>query len=830
VGGTARTRTTLLLLLVLLVLPSAAAAAPTDGGAQRIDSNTVGWAGGDGVNNTVSVTFDGTFWMFSDTAANIVAGTGCTPVTTKSVRCAGTLADDVYVVGWDGNDTITLSAAVHLLACGGPGDDTITSASAPDTLIGGSGDDTLTSGEGNDEDYGDLQSATDPCANDEPGPFAPGTNTIDGGGGADALVGAGGHDILDGGAAGDLFLAADGPDTINGGPGDDAILAEGGNDTADGGTDNDAIVGATGDDELGGGDGQDVIGGGAGNDRESGGPSRDLLGATHSDGTTLLPDTGNDVLSGDEGDDTMLGGPGFLVFDISPGETSPIDPATVDTVTGADVLTGGGGIDTASYENRTTPVGVSLNGVADDGTGPEGDNVQDAEIIVGGRAGDSLVGGPADDTIDGGPGGDGIRGEGGADTLDGGATDAAGDTIDGGDGGDTLRGGPGVDALSGARGRDTADGQAGDDTVAGGDDDDTVSGGSGGDGVSGDEGNDTVRGAAEGLVGADGRDALSGGAGADGLVGGEGDDSLTGGPGPDRLEGDDGNDTADYRGAGVSVSVSLDGIPGDGAAGENDDIQPDVESVATGEGDDTLVGSPAENVLDAGGGDDFMDDPGGADDVRGGAGRDVVRSRDDTAEAVGCGEGLDFAIADEDDTVNDDCERVDDGGDRDPALGRRVLVTAKQGTYGLRPAGMRRIVPLRDTLLVPVRSLIDAQGGVVDLLTTTGSKRRRTRAGGAAFTIRQRRKRGAPAELRLPRRPTPACRRTARLTVLTSGPLRVRGARALVLAPRAARFTVSDRCRSTAVRVQRGRVSVTAPGGRKKSVRAGHGLVVGARR
>ena len=169
-----------------------------------------------------------------------------------------------------------------------------------------------------------------------------------------------------------------------------------------------------------------ILNGGDGNDRLIGSPLSDLLNGGG----------GNDQLSGNNGEDMLDGGPG------------------------ADLISGGGGIDTVNYSMRNTPVWVSLDGVANDGTPAissaatsEGDNVKpDVENIIGGAGNDRLagndlnnrlVGNAGDDVLLGLAGNDVLVGGPGHDELYGGADD---DLLDGRDGqADKLDGGDGTD-------------------------------------------------------------------------------------------------------------------------------------------------------------------------------------------------------------------------------------------------------------------------------------------------------------------------------------------------------------------------------------------------
>ena len=105
--------------------------------------------------------------------------------------------------------------------------------------------------------------------------------------------------------------------------------------------------------------------------------------------------------------------------------------------------------------------------------------------------------------------------------------------------------------------------------------------------------------------------SLSGLAGNDRLYGGDGNDELRGGFGDDLLVGGAGVDTASYRNASAGVSVRLDGLPVDTwQVGVDTLIQ--MENLIGSAYDDLLVGSGAANTING---------RGGADDLRGLAGR-----------------------------------------------------------------------------------------------------------------------------------------------------------------------------------------------------------------
>jgi Ca2+-binding RTX toxin-like protein len=111
--------------------------------------------------------------------------------------------------------------------------------------------------------------------------------------------------------------------------------------------------------------------------------------------------------------------------------------------------------------------------------------------------------------------------------------------------------------------------------------------------------------------GGDGDDTLQGGLGDDILHGGEGNDTfLTAATadGNDVYYGDNGVDTMSYALRTAAVTVTLDGLAGDGdlAAGESDNVSADVENLIGGAGNDVLVGNQAANWIRGGAGNDVL--------------------------------------------------------------------------------------------------------------------------------------------------------------------------------------------------------------------------------
>ena len=94
----------------------------------------------------------------------------------------------------------------------------------------------------------------------------------------------------------------------------------------------------------------------------------------------------------------------------------------------------------------------------------------------------------------------------------------------------------------------------------------------------------------------------------------DGSDLYSGGSGT--------QDLVDYTSRTQSVNVSLNGVAGDGGAGENDNAGADAEWIYSGFGADTLTGNGLFNDLRAGNNNDHIYGLGGNDRFRGGNGND----------------------------------------------------------------------------------------------------------------------------------------------------------------------------------------------------------------
>ncbi len=340
---------------------------------------------------------------------------------------------------------------------------------------------------------------------------------------------------------------------------------------------------------------------------------------------------------------------------------------------GADVLNGGGqapnstangfGGDWADYFFADIGITADLSNSANNTGEAKGDTYISIESLRGGSFNDTLRGDGGNNQIRGGLGNDTIDGGAGNDTADyfsasnsvtvlltnllsghtGGSSSGA-DGIDtlidiesivGSFFNDTLTGNDQDNVINGEDGNDVIDGGAGNDTAsyidASGAVQVTLGEGAGAGSSTGAAGNDTLTNI-ENITGSEFNDTLTGNSSGNVINARGGDDTLKGLAGNDTLNGGSGIDTADYSAASGAVNVTLtDLISGStggsstGAAGS--DTLVDIENVLSGTGDDTLIGNDQNNVLNGGGGNDFIDAALGDDTLNGGSGNDTLLGR-----------------------------------------------------------------------------------------------------------------------------------------------------------------------------------------------------------
>lgn len=236
-----------------------------------------------------------------------------------------------------------------------------------------------------------------------------GNDLINGGNGAEQLVGESGDDVINGGKGDDLIVGNEGDDELNGGEGndsiggmngDDEIDGGSGNDTVNAGNDNDLVHGGTGNDTLNGGWGMDIIFGDAGDDQIDGETPATRLNAAGS----------ADQLYGNEGSDTIFGGGGN---DYIQGDMDELEYASNDTA-------------------KMFPLNIPATGGNDN--------------LYGGPGNDHLVGIRGDDVLSGQDGNDQLDGGLPAPLVTGFPTSVQAEPIDMGN--DTVSGGSGDDSIS----------------------------------------------------------------------------------------------------------------------------------------------------------------------------------------------------------------------------------------------------------------------------------------------------------------------------------------------------------------------------------------------
>lgn len=565
-------------------------------------------------------------------------------------------ADELF--GLEGND---------LLLAGG-GNDKLNGDDGDDTLDGGGGNDTLDGGEGNDTALYEDSTVSIAAELEPSGGYGyysgysgrdgsvsfPGRNwrsetlrsieNIHTGSGDDTIRGTSGDNILRSGDGSDLLVGGLGDDTLDGGRGNDtaalyweSLLVDSYGDGYNQYLDASARVSAY----LNDGDGNLFL--------YSLDPSSGYDGTSIRHQQTLLSienistGFGDDNLRGDDNSNILSGGAGDDYLDGGRSGDTLIGGAGDDTLVGGggrDRLEGGEGLDIADYRDTSANIEADLTAasVRFPDRNWRAESLTSIEGVIGGGGDDTLLGSSGDNYLAG---------------FDG------DDLLKGGKGDDSLHGGNGDDSLLGGGGSDTADySSVGNDLTIkislqkadlhdwSGDliDSDhlqsieNATGGSGNDTLVGDS-------SANVLDGGGGSDILRGRGGDDVLVLSQGEDTLNGGGGTDTLRIDQMSlilDGATYNNFGhiyggsasvttryesdVLVDLSVGVAKGGGGYWENSSVR-NIENVELigAIGDDTVIGSKADNVIDVGDGSNF---------VKGLGGNDLILGADDEPETV----------------------------------------------------------------------------------------------------------------------------------------------------------------------------------------------------
>jgi hypothetical protein len=173
--------------------------------------------------------------------------------------------------------------------------------------------------------------------------------------------------------------------------------------------------------------------------------------------------------------------------------------------------------------------------------------------------------------------------------------------------------------------------------------------------------------------------------------------ALSGSPGTDLLDASAAQGaTVSYAGHADGVTVRLNGLPDDGAAGEHDNVLgqvtvmiggsghdrleagPTSSGLFGGGGDDTLVGSPERDTIEGDKGDDELFGGGGTDFLSGGEGADVLGGGDGFDEVsyggraplwLSIGDGANDGAAGESDDIREDIEALTGGSGDDVLIG-----------------------------------------------------------------------------------------------------------------------------------------------------------------
>ncbi|TWC34957.1 Ca2+-binding RTX toxin-like protein [Pseudomonas sp. SJZ079] len=362
------------------------------------------------------------------------------------------------------------------------------------------------------------------------------------------------------------------------------------------------IVGTPGNDVLNGTAFADEIQGLAGNDSLFGFAGNDVL----------IGGAGNDVLSGGSGADTMTGGTGddfYVVTDIGDvvieqaGEGNDVVWTTLSS------YTLGANVERLTYGGSGNFVGNG-NGLANE--------------IRGGVGNDSLFGFAGNDVLIGGAGNDVLSGGAGNDTMAGGTGDDTYVVTEAGDG-VIEQAGAGNDLVwttlssytLGANVERLTYGGSGNFVGTGNGLANEIRGGAGNDSLFGSAGNDV-------LIGGAGNDLLSGGAGADTMVGGTGDDFYVVTEVGDVVveQAGGGNDLVWTTLSSYTLGANVERLQFGGVGSFSGTGNGLANEIRGGAGNDMLRGGAGDDMLVGGAGNDSLIGGTGNDVLVGGAGDD----------------------------------------------------------------------------------------------------------------------------------------------------------------------------------------------------------------
>ncbi|MDN3639935.1 calcium-binding protein [Simiduia curdlanivorans] len=511
-------------------------------------------------------------------------------------------------------------------------------------------------------------------------------DTLHGGAGNDVLEGHAGNDTLYGGDGDDLLIGGAGADRMFGEAGDDTFVIEGDDPYADqfnGGEGFDRIIGSDGNDAIrvssfSGDNTVEQIDGGNGVNGIYGTIANNVLNFTNTvlinidfiDGLAgndnIYGSQGNDRIIGGAGSDSLFGNDGDDVFEII-GVDGGFD--SVNGGAGIDQVIGSAGDDIfrfSKFSNDNTVEQINGIGGQDFIEGSSSNNTLDFRATelgniaaIRGMAGnDTVYGSSANDIIEGGHGSDTLYGEAGDDVFVLTQDDAGFNRYQGGEGNDIVQGTPFDDAIyisvfSGSNTVEVIDGDGGNNQIIGSASNNVfdfsntqlLSIAS----IEGAAGNDTITGSASDdiIIGGEGSDTLYGAAGNDRFLltaGDTGFNRYNGGEGVDRVEGTPESDAIFISTfSGENTVEIIDGGAGTnwirGSASNNvlnfsHTELLNISGIDGAEGNDTLYGSAADDLIVGGLGSDSLYGNGGNDTF-------VIRAEDTGFDRYSGGEGVD---------------------------------------------------------------------------------------------------------------------------------------------------------------------------------------------
>jgi Ca2+-binding RTX toxin-like protein len=502
----------------------------------------------------------------------------------------------------------------------GKGDDVLTGNNVNNVIEGGAGADQMVGGLGNDTVsyassssavtvwFYDKQGSSDSNGN-KSGFFAP---TAQEGGdaqgdllwGFENIIGSANNDFIVGNDSVNVLKGGAGSDKLTGVKGDDVLYGEAGNDTFEAGGDEMGL----GKDTMDGGADIDTVDYSAESLAFTVTLGKDGASATVSAGKGSNADDDKLInienVTGGSGDDKITGNNLANALTGSGGNDTLVGAA------GADILDGGNDFDTISYALSAAGVTVNLTqqGTYNNGDPEDGRNTAGAAQTGGDAQGDTLWG------IEN------IIGSGKDDVLT--ATNST-QFLDGGGGNDLIVASNGEVLLGGA-GVDTLSFEVFNTSIAA---DLSRQGSATAARNNVTKGTNNIGEVSDGFSAAEFENLIGGSAGDD-LVGNSGNNIIEGGAGSDTLVGGGGNDTLSYAGSANGVTVSLNGATGQAlifdVSGEafGDKATGFIHLLGSAKGD-TLTGDSRNNIITGGDGNDFLGGGDGADKLFGGAGNDT---------------------------------------------------------------------------------------------------------------------------------------------------------------------------------------------------------------